>query len=284
MMVGLTLMKVSSCSINVSVPNTMTITPVTSAMIGTCRTTMNEAIIAATMATMKAPVATNRLNLALATKNTNSGPSSVASLNSGCGVFLFIRSLYSCDRLRKVACREWREILDAFADADEVYRQFVLFRQRHQDAAACGAVKLGHHKAGDARGTLECFDLRQRILPNGRIEHQQYRVRRRRIDLVDDADHLFQFVHQFGLVLQTAGGIDQQHVHSTLARGGQRVEGKACRVRTLPARYHRRFGAIAPDLQLLDRGGAESVARRQHHLAAFGGETRRELADGGGLA
>ena len=39
MMVGLTLMKVSSCNTSVSVPNTMTMTPVTSAMIGTCRVT-----------------------------------------------------------------------------------------------------------------------------------------------------------------------------------------------------------------------------------------------------
>jgi len=47
-------------------------------------------IIAATMATMKAPVATNRLNLALAAKKIISGPSSVASLNKGCGVVLSI--------------------------------------------------------------------------------------------------------------------------------------------------------------------------------------------------
>src|SRR5712672_3730329 len=90
MMVGLTLIKVSSCSASVSVPNTITMTPVTSAIMGTCRVTAYDTIIAATMATMNAPVATNRLNLALATKNTISGPSSVASLNSGCGVVLSI--------------------------------------------------------------------------------------------------------------------------------------------------------------------------------------------------
>src|SRR3954449_9119776 len=39
---------------------------------------------------MKAPVAANRLNLALTTKNTINGPSSVASLNSGCGWVLSI--------------------------------------------------------------------------------------------------------------------------------------------------------------------------------------------------
>jgi len=39
MMVGLTLMKVSSCNTKVSVPNTSTITPVTIAMIGMWRVT-----------------------------------------------------------------------------------------------------------------------------------------------------------------------------------------------------------------------------------------------------
>ena len=38
-MVGFILMKVSSCSTSVSVPNTSTITPVTIAIIGTCRVT-----------------------------------------------------------------------------------------------------------------------------------------------------------------------------------------------------------------------------------------------------
>src|ERR1700754_1350471 len=136
---------------------------------------------------MKAPVATNRLNLALATKNTSSGPSSVASLNSGCGWVLSILAFNSCDRLGEIPRSERREIVDAFADADEVHRQLELLRQRHQDAAARGAVELRHHQASDASGTMKCLDLRQRILSHRGIEHQQHRMRRRRVDLPDDA-------------------------------------------------------------------------------------------------
>src|SRR5258705_3783507 len=113
---------------------------------------------------MKAPVATNRLNFALATKNTMSGPSSVASLNTGCGWFLSSLACNSCNRVRKVACGERREIVDAFADADEVHRQFEFLRQRHQDAAARCTVEFRHHETGDASGTMKCLDLRQRIL------------------------------------------------------------------------------------------------------------------------
>src|ERR1700710_2878138 len=98
--------------------------------------------MAATMATMKAPVATNRLNLALATKKIISGPSSVASLNSGCGMVLFMSAFNPCNCLGEIPRRERRKVVDALADADEMHRQLVPFRQRHQDAAARGAVEF----------------------------------------------------------------------------------------------------------------------------------------------
>ncbi len=42
--------------------------------------------------------------------------------------------------------------------------------------------------------------------------------------------------------------------------------------------------AVAPDLELLDRGGAEGVAGAEQHALALGAELGRELADGRGLA
>src|ERR1700682_3595756 len=150
---------------------------------------------------MKAPVATNRWNLAFAIKNTSSGPSSVASLNSGCGWVLSILAFNSCNRLREIARGERREIVDAFADADEVNRQFECLRQGHQEAAARGAVELGHDEPRDPSGTMKRLDLRQRILSHRGIEHQQHCMRRRGIDLLDDANDLFQLIHQRGLVL-----------------------------------------------------------------------------------
>src|ERR1700722_8322616 len=155
---------------------------------------------------MNAPVATNRWNLALAIKNTTSGPSSVASLNSGCGVALSITYVTCycrhrpptrgarqenlrfdpCDRLREIPCGERREIVDALADTDETHRQFVFFSERHQDAAARGAVEFCHHEAGDPCGTMKRLDLRQRILSHRGVQHEQHRMRRRRIDLPDD--------------------------------------------------------------------------------------------------
>ena len=47
---------------------------------------------------------------------------------------------------------------------------------------------------------------------------------------------------------------------------------------------HRRADALAPDLQLLDRGGAEGVAGGEQHAIILLLEPVAELADGGGLA
>ena len=44
------------------------------------------------------------------------------------------------------------------------------------------------------------------------------------------------------------------------------------------------LGAVGPDPQLLDGGGAEGVAGRQGDLRAFLGQALGQLADGGGLA
>ena len=156
--------------------------------------------------------------------------------------------------------------------------------ERHQDAAARGAVELGHHQPGDARDAGELGGLRQRVLPDGRVEHQQHGVRRARVDLLHHAHDLLQFGHQLGLVLQAAGGVDDQHVCRSASRRGEGLERKARGIRALLARDDGCAGAAAPDLELIDRGGAERVAGGEHHVAALGAEACRELADRGGLA
>src|ERR1700733_10590947 len=72
---------------------------------------------------MNAPVATNRWNFALAMKKIISGPSSVASLNSGCGCFLSMRfSLFLVMRAGLAlleVCHQHRrhpEVLAAFGE------------------------------------------------------------------------------------------------------------------------------------------------------------------------
>ena len=62
------------------------------------------------------------------------------------------------------------------------------------------------------------------------------------------------------------------------------LEGEAGGIGAGFARDEDGAGALAPDFELIDGGGAERVAGRQHDLAALGAEFRGELADGRGLA
>ena len=96
---------------------------------------------------------------------------------------------------------------------------------------------------------------------------------------VEHALDLLQLLHQVALRVQAAGGVGDQHVDAARLRRLQRVEDHRGRVRARGLRDDRHAVALAPDLQLLDGGGAERVARGEHDLAALAGEAARELAD-----
>jgi hypothetical protein len=100
------------------------------------------------------------------------------------------------DRAGKISCRKRREVIDAFADADEMNGQREFLRQGHENSAARGAIEFGHGEPGDACDFKEDFDLRERVLPDGGVEHKQDRVRRARVELLHHAHDFLQLLHQ----------------------------------------------------------------------------------------
>ena len=84
--------------------------------------------------------------------------------------------------------------------------------------------------------------------------------------------------------MQPPRRIDNENIGALFFRRRQRVVGEAGGVGIGRRRHHRRAGPIAPDFELLDRGGAERVARRQDDAFALVAKQLGELADGGGLA
>src|SRR5476651_522198 len=119
--------------------------------------TMNTAV--ATKIPARSPLATavgmigerngwNNAGLALAKKNSTRGPRSSASLRSGlsCGFSAIAMPLRIDPRYRagKISCRKRREVIDAFADADEMNGQREFLRQGHENSAARGAIEFGH--------------------------------------------------------------------------------------------------------------------------------------------
>src|SRR5580704_5435996 len=243
--------------------------------------------MATSTATMKVAVATKMSKRELAKKNSTSGPRSRASLRIGLscgfgvmsGVCVARRALFAKSRIEpaiepyhgtgKIPRRERRQIVDALADADEMHRHFELLRDGDQNAAAGGTVELGHDETGDADDLAENLDLRQRVLADGGVEHEQHGMRRRRLDLLHHPHHLFQLAHQFGTVLQTAGGVDQQHVDVFLFCRLDRLENQTGGVGAGLARDEQSAAALGPDLELIDGRGAKRIARRQHYRAAL---------------
>ena len=104
------------------------------------------------------------------------------------------------------------------------------------------------------------------------------------VDFPHHPDDLLKFAHELRAVLQSPGGVHEHDVDVELAGARQRVEGEACRVGALVALDERGQRAPRPDAQLLDRGGAKGVARREQDRLAFGPEFGGELADGRRLA
>ena len=98
------------------------------------------------------------------------------------------------------------------------------------------------------------------------------------------APHLRQLVHQAALRVQAAGGVDDDVVG--VARFGrlQRVEehGRGIAARLVLDDFG--SGAIAPDFQLLDGGGAKGIGSGQQNGLALRPQQMRQLADRGGLA
>ncbi len=139
-------------------------------------------------------------------------------------------------------------------------------------------------RPGHSCNFLEYFDLRERVLAVGRVEHQHHVVRGLGIEASEHPADLGQFFHQFALVLEPSGGVHDQRVDTLVGRGFDRVEHDARRIALLrpPDEWHAE--PVCPDRKLADGGGAESVARRQHHRIVLLLQQVRELGDGGGLA
>ena len=93
---------------------------------------------------------------------------------------------------------------------DQLDRHAQLALDGDHDAALGRAVQLGQHDAGHVDGLAEHPGLLEPVLAGGRVEHQQHLGDRGL--LLDDPLDLAELVHQPGLVLQPAGGVDQDDV------------------------------------------------------------------------
>ena len=152
------------------------------------------------------------------------------------------------------------------------------------DAALGGAVELGEDDAGDVGGLGEEAGLLQAVLAGGGVDDEQRLVGRAGDEALGGAAHLVELLHQVGLGVEAAGGVDEEDAGGAGLGGGEGVEERGGGVAALAGLDEVDAGALGPDFELLDGGGAEGVGGAEQDGLAFAAVERGELAAGGGLA
>ncbi len=179
---------------------------------------------------------------------------------------------------------EGEDVFDFFADAGKADRKAEFVGDGDHDAAFGGAVELGKDDAGDTGGFGEEPGLLQTVLAGGGIDDEQGLVRRAGHLALGRATHLVELFHEVGFRVEAAGGIDEHEVGLAGFGGGERVEKGGGRIAALLGLDKVDAGALRPDFELFDGGGAEGVGGAQEHASAFATVKRGEFAGGGGFA
>ena len=124
----------------------------------------------------------------------------------------------------------------------------------------------------------------QSVLAGGGVHHQQSFVGGSRHDPLRRPAHLFKFRHQIGLGVQTASRVDD-HVVSLARRGSLQGIKQHCRgISSSLGLDHFRAGALSPNFELLDGGGAKGIGGAHQNVLALRAKHLCQLADSRGLA
>jgi hypothetical protein len=131
---------------------------------------------------------------------------------------------------------------------------------------------------------VEHLGLGEAVLPGRRVEHHQRFVRRAGGLPLDHALELGQLIHEVALGVQSAGGVDDQHVGAARHGGLERIEDHRGGIGAGRLSHHLDVDASPPRFQLLDGGGPERVGGGEDDVATLALETGGQLGARGGLA
>ena len=187
-------------------------------------------------------------------------------------------------RCREGLRLEGLEVVDTFAETDELDRQFEVVLDGQDHAAAGRAVEFRQHDTGDLTDVHEFLRLGDSVLAGGRVQDQEDFPVGVRQFAVDDLVDLAELCHEVFLVVDTARGVADDDVRAAIHARMDGVEHDSGRVGTLIVFDHVDACAVRPDLQLVDRRSTERVRRTEDDLASGGLEVVGHFTDGRGLA
>jgi hypothetical protein len=149
----------------------------------------------------------------LTRKKTSSGPTSIAARAAPVGSRVASVVMPEAPQWPGHGARiEWPQIIYSFTHPDRMDRQAEFLRRRDQDAAARGAVELGHDEAGHSGVARTLRSGSSAFCPVVASEDEDHVVRRFGIEAAEHAADLGELVHQVRLVLEAPGGVDDQRV------------------------------------------------------------------------
>src|SRR5205823_196507 len=129
-----------------------------------------------------------------------------------------------------------------------------------QRGAATGvAVELGHDDAVELDGLGELLGDVDGVLAGHRVDDEQD------VGRADDLADPDELLHELGVDVQAAAGVDDEHVLAVLLGAVQRPAGDVDGVLVGPLLVDRRTDLAADLDELVDRGGPVHVARGERH-------------------
>jgi hypothetical protein len=164
---------------------------------------------------------------------------------------------------------EWLELVELLPGAREQDRLPDHLFHRQRGAAAGIAVDLGEDHPGEADGGVELGGDVDGLLAGHGIDDEQ------RVVGLDDVAHLPQLVHQLGVDLQAAGGVDDHDVATEARRLLERAPRHRDRIGRLGVHGH--ADTLAEHPELLDRGRTLEVGADQQRPAVLALQQAGEL-------
>ncbi|MNZ69798.1 hypothetical protein D3C78_881120 [compost metagenome] len=183
------------------------------------------------------------------------------------------------DARRHTVRVEGLESLGFLTHTDELDRLAGDGTYRKRGTATGITVDLGQHHAGQRQGFTEGLGGIGGVLAGHGIDHEQG------FNRLDRGMQRLDFVHHVGVDVQTAGGVDNDHVDELELGLANRRFGNGHRLLADIGREEGHANVVGQRFQLLDRSRAVDVGRNHHHallLALL--EEARQLTGGGGLA
>ncbi len=84
--------------------------------------------------------------------------------------------------------------------------------------------------------------------------------------------------------MQASSSIHNQHIAAARSSGLDRIIDHRTWISARPLANHWHVNTLAPDLELVDGGGAEGIGGGEHHLVTLLRQAQSHFADAGGFA